>query len=370
MCAALACAVALCAQTLPRPGTSTPAVVLRVPTEVDPSTLTIGYSLGAGYGPLRTSPGVRDYVIETTIGGSPAASFKAWAYSPGFGFALVSLDLAQGPSSRVTTLPFHPLGVVAMTGHVTRTTDTPPLAGLQVEALYSPSFTCEFFMGPKWMDCLTGTIVVASGRIEDDGTFGVSLPDLAHDPSLAPFRDKGTFAFRVMEAPGRPAFGLRSGPPALRLGVMASQDLKVAERYAGTRTFSVPAEPAAIARAQNVLVSDLSAGQPRVSLMDWLLGLVGAATWSIDDCGEQTGNPALDAGRDFPVCITAQAMLPDGRAVLVSVLVGTQQKGVTGEPAFRSSGLVDPRGEPRAFTSLADMADFVRTLPGRAPGNR
>jgi hypothetical protein len=100
-------------------------------------------------------------------------------------------------------------------------------------------------------------------------------------------------------------------------------------------------------------------------LTDWLLSLVGAAIWSIDDCGEQTGNPGLDAGRDFPVCVTAQVALPDGRALVVSVLIGTQQKGVTGAPAVRSVDLIDPRGGTRSFKNLAELAEFVRTQPGR-----
>lgn len=356
--------------SLPRPGTARPTVVLRLPTGVEPSAVTIVYSTGEGYGPLRTAPGVHDYVIDAVVNDRPAGLFKAWAYAPGFGFSLLSIDLTQGPASRTVVLRFAPLRTVTFNGRLIATADTPAFAGRQVQALYNPAFTCDFFMGTQWMDCLTGPIVMGAASIADDGRFTVELPDLANDSALAGFRHKGSFSFRVMEGPGRPAFSLNLEPsvPATGLssGVMAATEVAVAPQYGTVASFSVNRVQLAIARAQGVSASELSPALPRVPLGEWLRGLFGAALWSIDDCGEQAGNPALDAGRDFPRCVTAQMRLQDGRSLLVSILVGTTQRGVTGTPAFWGGDLINPRGESRRFSGLAEIVEFARTLPGRS----
>ena len=51
-------------------------------------------------------------------------------------------------------------------------------------------------------------------------------------------------------------------------------------------------------------------------------------TWEVNDCGEQTGNPEADKGRDFPICVEAQATLQKKRTLSISVSVGTLQTGV------------------------------------------
>jgi hypothetical protein len=62
-----------------------------------------------------------------------------------------------------------------------------------------------------------------------------------------------------------------------------------------------PTPAAAIRAAKNAVVQDMDKTLPRATFESWVQGLVGAEAtleWSTNDCGEQTGNPALDRGRD------------------------------------------------------------------------
>jgi hypothetical protein len=106
----------------------------------------------------------------------------------------------------------------------------------------------------------------------------------------------------------------------------------------------------AIEQAQVLSVQTLDPGLPNQPLLPWLTGVAGRGvkiTWEVNDCGEQTGNPDADRGRDFPLCVDAIASWPDGRMAIVSVLMGTFQKGVTGTPAlwavnFKNGSRFDP----------------------------
>jgi hypothetical protein len=88
----------------------------------------------------------------------------------------------------------------------------------------------------------------------------------------------------------------------------------------------------AIQRGRKVLVSQLDPKLPPVTLESFVQAQAGRGsriTWEANDCGEQTGSPA-DAGRDFPLCAEANALLEDGRTIVVRVGVGTLKKGVFG----------------------------------------
>lgn len=93
-------------------------------------------------------------------------------------------------------------------------------------------------------------------------------------------------------------------------------------------------DKAAIQRARKVLISTFDSRLPKVGLDDFLKseGDGVPIRWEVNDCGEQTGNPAVDRGRDFPICAEALMALRDGRTVSVSVAVGTHKKGVSGRP--------------------------------------
>jgi hypothetical protein len=97
-------------------------------------------------------------------------------------------------------------------------------------------------------------------------------------------------------------------------------------------------EKRAVAAARSVPVSELDPKLPKIAFDRWLARTAGAGAsidWETNDCGEQTGNPRVDGGRDFPICVEATATLPDHRVVTVAMHVGTVRKGIVRPIAIR-----------------------------------
>lgn len=89
-------------------------------------------------------------------------------------------------------------------------------------------------------------------------------------------------------------------------------------------------------------------------------GCLGAKSeWEATDCGEQTGNPQADRGRDFPLCVDAIADLADDRMAMVSVGVGFCEKGVSAKPRL-SAGTVGKEGQLDRVPKLRDLPAKVR----------
>jgi hypothetical protein len=108
-------------------------------------------------------------------------------------------------------------------------------------------------------------------------------------------------------------------------------------------------------------VSRLDSLLPRTPFLTWFKSVVGASAkidWEINDCGEQTGSPAIDQQRDIPTCIEVTATLPDRRKVGVAVAVGTEQKGLTGLPTVFNVYL-ESGGE---IFHLKRLSDIPRAL--------
>lgn len=61
---------------------------------------------------------------------------------------------------------------------------------------YWAHWKCEFMGVP---DCLIGPNRIDSVEVGADGRFKVRLPDIANDPALSAFADKGTFQFFIRE---------------------------------------------------------------------------------------------------------------------------------------------------------------------------
>lgn len=123
-----------------------------------------------------------------------------------------------------------------------------------------------------------------------------------------------------------------------------------------------PGQAAAILAARQMVVEAIDPALPRVSFDEWLRGLVGAAPtkWEVNDCGEQTGDPNLDRGRDFPMCAEVAVGLGGQRELRVSLSVGTFQKGVAGVPAFRSAYVREANGPPQWIKRLAEIPSVIR----------
>jgi hypothetical protein len=120
----------------------------------------------------------------------------------------------------------------------------------------------------------------------------------------------------------------------------------------------------AVVAAQRVLVSDLSSSLPHTPLGAWLRGVAPAdssLTWEASDCGEQTGNPAVDHARDLPLCASVDVALAGGRRLSLSFLVGTSRQGISGRPALYYGVFEDATGaapaRPSATIELRDLAE-------------
>jgi hypothetical protein len=125
-----------------------------------------------------------------------------------------------------------------------------------------------------------------------------------------------------------------------------------------------PPQAAAISAAKNAVVQDVEKALPRVTFEAWLQGLVGpqaALKWSTNDCGEQTGNPALDRGRDFPICAEVQVAVAGDRQLSLSLMVGSTSRGLTvGPPKFRQGTISGPKGSERiTIEKLSDVPKLI-----------
>ena len=125
------------------------------------------------------------------------------------------------------------------------------------------------------------------------------------------------------------------------------------------------AEQSTIADAKKILVSSVDARLPKVSL-EFFLNYESEGSpirWEVNDCGEQTGNPSADQGRNFPVCVEADFDVHH-RSVSVMIAVGTSSRKDPDTPGFFSGSITDPDGTSHAIRRLGDLpAQLRRRLP-------
>ena len=124
-------------------------------------------------------------------------------------------------------------------------------------------------------------------------------------------------------------------------------------------------ERTAIQRAKTTLVSSLDKSLPRVTLEFFLKeeGKGAPINWEVNDCGEQSGNPAED-GTDVPMCVEADMSLNDRRSVTLFLAVGTAKRGISGLPAIFSAEVTDENGMVHPLQHLSDLpAELNRPRP-------
>lgn len=120
-----------------------------------------------------------------------------------------------------------------------------------------------------------------------------------------------------------------------------------------------------IQRTQTLPASALDRSLPKISLEYFLKYESGGGVihWEVNDCGEQTGNPEADSGRDFPMCVEAD-FDSNHRSVSVMIAVGTFKKGVSGKPALFSASITDPSGATKSLRQLGDLPkELQRPIP-------
>ena len=127
--------------------------------------------------------------------------------------------------------------------------------------------------------------------------------------------------------------------------------------------FQVPAmsEKRAVASAQKILASELDAELPSHPFADWFRQVVGpqaGVNWQLNECGDQPSE-LLAQRRDVSACAEVDALLPDGRKVVVMIEIGTFDKGITGVPSF-SHAAIEQQGDLYRVRRLRDLAEGLR----------
>jgi hypothetical protein len=83
----------------------------------------------------------------------------------------------------------------------------------------------------------------------------------------------------------------------------------------------------------------------------------------VNDCGEQTGNPLLDKGRDFPLCTEARIVLGVKRKLFILLPVGTVKTGVkTGPVSFFYAVVVESDGSMNWVKNLSGVPEAIKAL--------
>jgi TonB family protein len=120
-------------------------------------------------------------------------------------------------------------------------------------------------------------------------------------------------------------------------------------------------EKEAVAGTQQLLASELDAELPKLPFADWFRQVVGSqagVTWQLNECGEQP-SMLVAQGRAIPACAEVNALLPDGRKVVVMIEVGTFKKGITGNPSFCLAA-IEQEGELYPVRRLRDLPEGLR----------
>ena len=121
-------------------------------------------------------------------------------------------------------------------------------------------------------------------------------------------------------------------------------------------------EDEAVKFVKNLSPSVLDSTLPGGHFSEWLTSIIGdSATvqWELNDCGEQSGDPAIDTLRDIPACVGVYVTFPDRRTLGLTIIVGTSRKGLTGHPAVYDLYL-ESKGTSVGVKRLRDLPDALK----------
>jgi TonB family protein len=141
-------------------------------------------------------------------------------------------------------------------------------------------------------------------------------------------------------------------------------------------TLQQPLEKEALAIAQRVPVNYLDTALPSSPFSAWFEQIVGqrsGVVWQLGECGQPAIDPTLASTQDLandttrlemgdiPACVEANAVMPDGRKVVVMIRVGSFKKGITESPGFNFA-MIEDEGELYLVKRLSDLPGRLRTL--------
>jgi TonB family protein len=137
-----------------------------------------------------------------------------------------------------------------------------------------------------------------------------------------------------------------------------------------------PMEKQALTIAQQVPVNVLDRTLTGSQFSSWFEQVVGQKSgviWQLGECGQPNIDPTLASTQysaqgtaqlvsgDMPACVEANAILPDGRKVVVMIRVGSFRKGITENPGFNFA-MIEQEGELHLIKRLSDLPVRLRTL--------
>lgn len=99
---------------------------------------------------------------------------------------------------------------------------------------------------------------------------------------------------------------------------------------------------------------------PSIPVERWLtLALPGGivAVWgkNVTDCGEQTGDPETDKGRDMPMCAEIELKEKDKSVGYLLLFIGTEKKGKLKDNATLYYGYIKQGNKTIEFKKLGDI---------------
>jgi hypothetical protein len=122
----------------------------------------------------------------------------------------------------------------------------------------------------------------------------------------------------------------------------------------------------AIEAARQTNVQQIEKALPDKSFDNWLRDLIGPGrkiSWEVNDCGEQSGNPEVDKGSDFPMCVSALIDLGGKQRLDVMLVVGTFKTGVqTGPASFCLAAIHSPSGPLNFLKSLSQLPEAIKQI--------
>ncbi|HEY1173249.1 MAG TPA: hypothetical protein VGH19_17910 [Verrucomicrobiae bacterium] len=163
-------------------------LLLNFPKSVDIADAQIEYFLTGPFGGVgnrvTSKPNLHQYVIDTTHESKPAQSLKAIIYCPGYGFALVNAPSLKTPAAGNATIDLSPQRTIPLAGKIVAPAGK-SLAGLKLEVTYHALWGMEYF---GYIDGMAPEFKVATADIAADGSFTLTLPDLANDATIKMFQ--------------------------------------------------------------------------------------------------------------------------------------------------------------------------------------
>ncbi len=118
------------------------------------------------------------------------------------------------------------------------------------------------------------------------------------------------------------------------------------------------ADDAVIARVKNTMVSQLQPGMQKVTLEYYLQTQSGAGAtikWEVNDCGDQTGDPANRDITDPPICVEADVTNQRGATAYLFIAVGSAKTGVKGKPRLFSISFKDSKGNMKELRRIGQI---------------